>query len=130
MAIWSGTVTLTGDGDTETLKAVPTGRVIGIAVTNSADLQPDASWDLTVRNNSFSKGSTAVPNNILVDAAVPQTNSAVLWYYPSEVGNLASDGTVQTLSDNIQGLTMGDITIIGANMGASELAYITVFVEH
>ncbi|RKX58152.1 MAG: hypothetical protein DRP29_07165 [Thermodesulfobacteriota bacterium] len=132
--IWTGRVTLSSDasGDaTASLTGVPTGEVLGIYVVNSADAQPSDNWDLTVRNTNVSGGSTAVPNKILVDESVSQAVTDVIRYHPTIEGNLSSDGSAQTLNDNIRILNMKTtVDFIGANMGASKKAYVTLFIKY
>ena len=119
-----GSALLTSDasGDaTATIECAP-GILIGVLVVNVAATKPDDNWDLTLANSVNS-----VTHNLLVDATVTQTGAAL--YMPSIEGNLGSDGSAQTLTE-LRIPTWGNISVTGANMGASNNAYVYVMIQH
>lgn len=105
------------------------GVVRAIGITNNADAQPSASWDVSVTNPNMSEGVTAVPNKILVDIAVDQLVTQLQWYVPTLFGVVPTTGVPNTLSDNVPMLCDGPLSVIGANMGDTKIAYVDIWIE-
>ena len=118
-------VTLTGDSDSETMKNVH-GKVLEIWVANSADNTPTDDWDLTISHANVGYDSTAVAHTILSDASVDK-DVAVNVYKPVSAEHDVADGTALTTKAPV--MAWGDLTVAGANMGASKIARVWLFFE-
>lgn len=124
MAMWSGNATLTSDasGDaTGTIAGAPFGIVKEILIVNDGTATPTDNWDITVKNVLNS-----VDHDLLVDTTVSHTGD--VRYKPVLEGSLPADGTDQTLIE-FELANYGQISLVGANMGASKIAYVYVIIE-
>jgi hypothetical protein len=115
-------VTLTSDGSgdaSETIEVV-NGELLKVSVYNSATVQPDDNWDLTIYQGVASSNNY---NAHFIDTTVSQTNTAAQVYYPVKACNKSADGTDSVITETPP-MADGLIVVKGANMGAATSAIV------
>lgn len=110
MAIEAKTVTLTSDGAGDATGSVLVSGVIrGVEVVSITT--PTDQWDLTVS----SPGGVA----ILTDTGIGSAAAELI--IPTQAGTAGANGQLFGLS--------GNLSLVGANMGASKSAKVIIYVE-
>jgi hypothetical protein len=119
----SATLTSDASGDaTET-----TDNVIGILrkiVLTPVDGNVSANWDFSVRGPSEHGGS--IYETVFADITV--ASNTVTVFYPVATASATTDGSDSTLLQ-VHPLLYGPQTFVGANMGATQTAYVDLYIQ-